>query len=117
MWISIICRGAERGSTSKMMVYGNGGSFTMANTPAVLTGVVHGTTIELDRSPGFSDGQQVTVILQPVPATEQRMPPGEGIRRSAGAWADDPEGLEEYMEWNRQQRKVSWHRPLGRDRR
>jgi uncharacterized protein YdhG (YjbR/CyaY superfamily) len=33
------------------------------------------------------------------------MPPGEGLRRSAGAWADDPQGLEEFLEWNRQQRK------------
>ncbi len=29
-----------------------------------------------------------------------------GVRRSAGGWADDPEGLDKYLEWNRQQRKI-----------
>ena len=33
---------------------------------------------------------------------------GEWLRRSAGGWAnDDPEGLEEYLKWNRAQRKLS----------
>ncbi len=77
------------------------------STTAIFKGTVHGKSIELEREPGLPDGQQVTVILQPLQATEQRLPPGEGIRRSAGAWADDPEGLDEYMNWNRQQRKVS----------
>jgi hypothetical protein len=35
--------------------------------------------------------------------TEQRLPPGEGIRRSAGGWDDDPEGLDDYL---RQIRKL-----------
>lgn len=30
----------------------------------------------------------------------------EGLRRSLGGWADDPEGLDEFLEWNRQQRKI-----------
>ena len=29
-----------------------------------------------------------------------------GLRRSFGAWADDAEELDKYLEWNRQQRKV-----------
>ena len=70
-----------------------------------LRGVVHGKTIELDQQPELPDGQQVTVILQPVVQAEE-LPPGEGIRRSAGAWSDDPEGLDEYLRWNRQQRKI-----------
>jgi len=32
------------------------------------------------------------------------LPPGEGIRRSAGAWADDPEGLDQYLEQLRNDR-------------
>jgi hypothetical protein len=71
----------------------------------VLKGVVHGKTIELEGESGLPDGQQVRVIVQPT-TSESKLPPGEGIRQSAGGWADDPEGLEEYLEWNRQQRKV-----------
>jgi len=53
----------------------------------VISGVVHGNTIELKRSPGVPDGQEVEVILRPVGG-----PPsdGGGFHRSAGALADDP---------------------------
>ncbi len=70
-----------------------------------LRGVVHGKTIELEQEPELPDGQEVTVILQPLVPSEE-WPSGEGIRRSAGAWSDDPEGLDEYLRWNRQQRKI-----------
>jgi len=78
----------------------------MTSKPAILKGIVHGKVIELDREPGLPDGQQVAVILQPIRAAEQRLPPGEGIRRSAGGWADDPQGLGQYLAWNREQRQV-----------
>jgi hypothetical protein len=70
----------------------------------VLKGVIHGKTIELEQEPGLPDGQAVTVTVSP--AQTEKLPPGEGLRRAAGAWADDPEGLEEYLEYLRQQRKV-----------
>jgi len=34
-----------------------------------------------------------------------KCPPG--LRRSFGAWAEDAEELDKYLEWNRQQRKLS----------
>ena len=67
-----------------------------------LKGVIHGRTIELEKEPRLPDGQQVTVVLHPVEQTEE-LPPGEGIRRSAGGWSDDPKGLDEYLRWNRRQ--------------
>ncbi|HEX7448630.1 MAG TPA: hypothetical protein VF306_13855 [Pirellulales bacterium] len=67
-------------------------------------GTVSGKTIELEREPGLPDGAQVTVIVQA--DHPKRLPAGEGIRRSAGGWADDPEGLDEFLEWNRRQRKI-----------
>jgi hypothetical protein len=76
----------------------------MTRNSAVLKGVVHGKTIELDDEPGLVDGQPVNVTLQRI-ETSQRLPPGEGIRRSAGAWADDPQGLEEYLEQVRRDRE------------
>jgi hypothetical protein len=79
----------------------------MATGSVTLKGVIHGRTIELERDPGFPDGQEVTVIVQVVPQTAQKLPPGEGLRSSAGAWADDAEELDKYLEWNRQQRKRS----------
>ena len=74
--------------------------------PRVRHGVVHGKSIHLDEEIGLPDGQAVTVIVQ-TPDTGGRLPPGEGIRRSAGGWADDPAGLDEYLAWNRSQRKAS----------
>lgn len=99
-----------------------------------LKGVIHGKLIELDRDPGLPDGQKVTVAVEtptspcvPFPtdldsregqtrweaawAEAKELPPGEGLRRSAGAWADDAEGLDEYLEWNRSQRKVGRPEP------
>jgi len=31
----------------------------------------------------------------------------DGLRRSFGGWAEDDDGLDKYLEWTRQQRKVS----------
>ncbi len=69
-------------------------------------GVVHGKTIELDDETGLPDGQEVTVTVQPVKPDQKKLPPGEGLRRSFGAWADDADDLDKYLEWNRQQRKI-----------
>jgi hypothetical protein len=76
----------------------------MTSGTVTAQGVIHGKTINLDQEPGLPDGQQVTVTVKPVTGQE-KLPPGEGIRRSAGAWADDAEELDKYLKWNRQQRK------------
>jgi len=79
----------------------------MATPATVRRGVIHGKTIELDEDTGLSDGQEVNVLVQPVEAGEQRLPPGEGLRRAFGGLAEDAEELDAYLEWNRQQRKMS----------
>jgi len=33
--------------------------------------------------------------------------PLEPLKRAAGSWCDDPEGLDRFLEWNRQQRKIN----------
>jgi hypothetical protein len=54
-----------------------------------ISGKIHGRTIELSEDPGLQDGQNVRVQVTTLPpATE---PWGEGLRRCAGALADDPE--------------------------
>lgn len=142
-----------------------------------LKGVVHGRNIELSQATGLPDGQEVSVVVQPihsdVAARKDSAPwwlarldvnpavrPGKFVvkgtllladdlverleqgwdddklmrahpelvpqdvaalheyaklpremRRSFGAWADDAEDLDKYMEWSRQQRKLS-HREI-----
>jgi hypothetical protein len=86
---------------------------------ALLRGVIHGKTIELEQELGLPEGQVVGVTVEPLavpsdsgPQWEETrpdvtgLPPGEGIRRSAGGWAEDAEELDQYLESVRQQRKV-----------
>lgn len=84
------------------------GKATMSATLNEFTGTVHGKTIELEQEPGLPDGQQVKVTVHavpPAPAGENHLPPGEGLRRSAGAWADDAEELDKFLEEVRRSRK------------
>ena len=53
-----------------------------------LFGTVHGRTIELDEDPGVAEGQQVEVQVKLVSPAKAW---GDGIRRSAGGWANYPE--------------------------
>jgi hypothetical protein len=53
----------------------------------VIHGKIHGKTIELDEDLGLAEGQEVEVQVKALPAPEKW---GEGLRRSAGALADDP---------------------------
>ena len=76
----------------------------------VTKGVVHGKTIELESDLGLPEGQEVSVVVQPMMA--KNSPEAlEALKRAAGAWEhDDPEGLEKYLEQTRRQRKV--HREI-----
>ena len=99
---------------------------TQSSTP--LRGVVRGRTIELESEPGLPDGQKVTVTVAavggpsatPNAATQtdaqrrwstalaevENLRPGEGLRRSFGAWAEDAEELEDYLASNRRRRNL-----------
>jgi hypothetical protein len=57
-----------------------------------MKGVVHGKTIELESEPGLPDGEVVSVIVQ------RTLPSGEGIRLSAGAWADAGDELDQWLD-------------------
>ena len=78
-------------------------------TPTKMNGVITGRTIELDLEPGFPTGQKVLVTIEPAKLesdNQERLAPGEGLRRAFGAWAEDAEELDKYLEWSRQQRKI-----------
>src|SRR2546421_3948201 len=70
----------------------------------VLKGVVRGKMIQLEQSPNLPDGQKVKVVVH---VTESSAPVsnGEGLHRSFGGWAEDASELDEFLEWNRKQRK------------
>jgi hypothetical protein len=67
----------------------------------VLHGVVHGKIIELSEPAGVVDGQEVEVVVR---YSMPSRPWGEGIRNSAGGWADYPEmdAVMERLHQNRQ---------------
>jgi hypothetical protein len=71
---------------------------------SILRGVIHGRTIELSEAVPALEGQEVAVTVTPL---ARKLPPGEGIRRTAGAWAEDAIELDRYLDWTRQQRKLS----------
>ena len=98
----------------------------MTKSSSTLKGVIPGKTIELEREPELPDGQEVSVTLEAMLApavtspaetdvqhrfTEaltlvQDLNSGEGLRQSFGAWADDVEELDEYLESSRKRRKL-----------
>jgi hypothetical protein len=53
-------------------------------------GVIRGKTIELDEAPWLPEGLGVTIEIIP-------FRPGEGIRASAGAWADAGPELDKWL--------------------
>ena len=76
------------------------------STSNVHHGVVHGKTIELDDSPGLPDGQEVLVTVETRQQESGDSASEEGLRRAFGAWADDADGLDEFLRWNRGQRSA-----------
>jgi hypothetical protein len=75
----------------------------MAEAPEHLRGVIHGRTIELDQEPGLAEGEVVFVTVRPA------LPPGEGLRQSAGAWAGDSEQVDAWLA----EMRASRHRDRG----
>jgi hypothetical protein len=74
----------------------------------VIQGAVHGKRIELTADPGLEDGQLVEVVVRVVKTPEAW---GEGLRRCAGAFADDPE-FDAVFEQIQQERKAEDYREI-----
>ena len=58
----------------------------------VFRGIVRGKNIELEEAPAVPNGEPVTVEIHP------QREAGEGIRASAGAWADAGEEFDQWLE-------------------
>lgn len=78
----------------------------MATKKREVRGSIRGRPVELEVDPGLLDGSSVRVILETHPPSDEA---GRiALLEAAGGWADDDvEGLDRYLEWNRQQRKVN----------
>jgi hypothetical protein len=76
----------------------------------VIHGIINGRTIELREDLGLPPGEEVEVQVTTLQATQNR---GEGIKRCAGALADDPE-WDAIMEEIHRGRKLE-RRPLAED--
>jgi hypothetical protein len=61
--------------------------------------------IEVDGDLNLPEGQQVAIIVQPL------LSPEEAIRRSAGGWSDDPEGVDRFVEEMRRLRNLERPEP------
>jgi hypothetical protein len=73
-------------------------------------GRIHGRTIELDADLGLADGQEVEVRVQPLSRTE---PWGEGLRRCAGALAQEwSEEDDRILDAIQQERKLETRREI-----
>ncbi len=68
-------------------------------------GKVYGKTIELEEDLGILDGQEVEVTVRPV---TPRRPWGEGIKRSAGVAADEPEFDEVFQQIARDRKAATF---------
>ena len=71
-------------------------------------GVVRGRIVEIEDDLGMAEGQKVEVQVRAARPGQW----GEGIRRSAGGWAEYPE-MDAIMEKIQQERKLERRPPLG----
>jgi hypothetical protein len=72
--------------------------------PALLRGIIQGKTILLESDSGLPDGSPVSIAVQTLVKAPADL---SGLERSFGACADESEDLDKFLEWNRQQRKLS----------
>lgn len=57
------------------------------------TGVIHGKIIELNENLGFPDGEVVEIQV----TSKKQRQPGEGLRRCAGALANDWSAMDDQI--------------------
>ncbi len=80
----------------------------MANSSAMLRGIIHGKTIELESESGLKDGQEVSVEIRPIAGKRLN----RNSRHAPGGWSSStwtrPFGVASSLSRER----VSWPTPL-----
>ena len=70
----------------------------------IVTGVIHGNTIQLKDAPNIAEGTVVEIVIRPSRSKRQ---PGEGFLRTEGALIDD-------LDWDGIMEEVQQSRHLER---
>ena len=77
----------------------------MATTIGPARGVIRGATIVLNEPVPLPEGSEVMVSIQAtVAAKDPDSLSASALAQAFGGWADDLEGLDDYLSWNRQWR-------------
>ena len=77
----------------------------MSKTTEVLRGIVHGKSIELEHPLSMPDGSEIELVVKAIPiSAEERQQRLEAI---FGSCEQDAEDLDDFLGWNREQRKHS----------
>lgn len=77
----------------------------MSWSSETLRGTVHGTSIELEHRLEIPDGSTIEIVVRRLdPSPEERR---QRLEALFGTCAEDAADLEEFITWNRQQRKSS----------
>lgn len=70
-------------------------------------GVIDGNTIRLDHASALPAGTSVRVVItQEAGAAHEDAPPGEGLKRAFGAWADYANELDQLERETRELRRL-----------
>ena len=75
----------------------------MSKTTEVLRGIVHGTSIELEHPLQMPDGSAIELIVKPIPISPEHRK--QRLEAIFGCCETDVEELDDFLEWNREQRK------------
>jgi hypothetical protein len=77
--------------------------FRMSKTTEVLRGIVHGKSIELEHPLSMPDGSEIELVVKAIPiSADERQQRLEAI---FGSCETDAEDLDDFLGWNREQRK------------
>ncbi len=75
----------------------------MSKTTEVLRGIVHGKSIELEHPLSMPDGSEIELVVKAIPiSADERQQRLEAI---FGSCETDAEDLDDFLGWNREQRK------------
>ncbi len=77
----------------------------MSKTTEVLRGIVHGKSIELEHPLSIPDGSEIELVVkhQPINAEQKR----QRLEAVFGSCEADAQELDDFLSWNREQRKHS----------
>lgn len=77
----------------------------MSKTTEVLRGIVHGRSIELEHPLPMPDGSEIELVVKRTSITTEQQK--QRLEAIFGSCKQDSEDLDDFLSWNREQRKHS----------